>query len=44
MKAAFSASLLESRNPLETLSLVADPEPNLNLMMKDGKIFKNTLT
>jgi imidazolonepropionase-like amidohydrolase len=30
-------------NPLENLDLVGDPGRNFNLIMKDGKIFKNTL-
>ncbi|NMM48316.1 amidohydrolase family protein [Flammeovirgaceae bacterium KN852] len=30
-------------NPLENLKLVADPENNFKVIMKDGKVYKNTL-
>jgi len=30
-------------NPLENLDLVADAEKNFVLIMKDGKIYKNTI-
>jgi imidazolonepropionase-like amidohydrolase len=30
-------------NPLEDLDLVADPDANFDLIMKDGVIYKNTL-
>ncbi len=30
-------------NPLEDIGLLADPESNLLLIMKDGKVYKNTL-
>ncbi|MEX1311339.1 MAG: amidohydrolase family protein, partial [Candidatus Sulfomarinibacteraceae bacterium] len=30
-------------NPLENLDLVADPDNNFVLIMKDGKVYKNTL-
>jgi hypothetical protein len=29
-------------NPLENLDLVADPEKNFVVIMKDGKVYKNT--
>ncbi|BCX49656.1 hydrolase [Haloferula helveola] len=35
--------LLVDGNPLENLDLVADPEKNFVLIMKDGKIYKNTI-
>ena len=30
-------------NPLENIMLVADPAKNFLVIMKDGKIFKNSL-
>ena len=39
---ALADLLLVNGNPLEDLDLVADPDENLLLIMKDGKIFKNT--
>ena len=30
-------------NPLENIESLADPSKNLRLIMKNGKIFKNTL-
>ena len=35
--------LLVDGNPLENINLIADPERNFILIMKDGKIYKNTL-
>ena len=32
-----------SGNPLDDLQLIADPEKNFAVIMKDGKIYKNTL-
>ncbi|MBN9000898.1 MAG: amidohydrolase family protein, partial [Rhizobiales bacterium] len=40
---ALADVLLVDGNPLENLALIADPEPNLKVIMKDGRIFKNTL-
>lgn len=40
---AYADILLVNGNPLENLDLVADPEKNFALIMKDGKVFKNTL-
>ena len=40
---AYADLLLVDGNPLEDVSLVADWENNLKLIMKDGKVFKNTL-
>ncbi len=40
---ALADLLLVNRNPLEDLDLVADPDENFTLIMKDGKIYKNTL-
>ena len=30
-------------NPLEDLNLFSDPDENFDLIMKDGKVYKNTL-
>ena len=30
-------------NPLDDISLMGDPEANLLLIMKDGKVYKNAL-
>ena len=38
-----NAQVLVDDNPLENLDLVADPHKNFVLIMKDGKIYKNTL-
>ncbi|NHO66184.1 amidohydrolase family protein [Aestuariicella hydrocarbonica] len=40
---AYADLILVDGNPLEDLSLVADPENNFDLIMKDGKVYKNTL-
>jgi len=40
---ALADILLVNGNPLEDLTLFHDPEKNLALIMKDGKIYKNTL-
>ena len=40
---AYADLLLVNGNPLEDLNLVADPENNFVVIMKDGKIYKNTL-
>ena len=40
---AFADLLLVDGNPLENSDLVADPERNFKIIMKDGRIFKNTL-
>ena len=40
---AFADLLLVDGNPLENLDLVADAERNFKIIMKDGRIFKNTL-
>jgi len=40
---AYADLILVDGNPLENLDLVADPEANFDLIMKDGKIYKNTL-
>jgi imidazolonepropionase-like amidohydrolase len=40
---AYADILLVNGNPLEDLDLVADAEKNFMLIMKNGKIYKNTL-
>ena len=35
--------LIYSKNPLEDVSIIEDYENNLKLIIKDGKVFKNTL-
>ncbi|WP_455388348.1 metal-dependent hydrolase family protein [Petrachloros mirabilis] len=39
---AYADLLLVDGNPLENLNLVADPGKNFVVIMKDGKIYKNT--
>jgi len=41
---ALADLLLVQGNPLDNLALIADPERNFLLIMKDGGIFKNTLS
>jgi imidazolonepropionase-like amidohydrolase len=40
---ALADLLLVDGNPLENIDLVADPEKNFRVIMKDGKIYKNSL-
>lgn len=40
---AMADLLIYSGNPLEDVAVAADPEKNLQLIMKDGKVYKNTL-
>ncbi|MEJ2533050.1 MAG: amidohydrolase family protein [Halioglobus sp.] len=40
---AYADILLIDGNPLEDISILAEPEENLALIMKDGKIVKNTV-
>ena len=40
---ALADLLLVDGNPLENLDLVADPDRNFLIIMKDGRIYKNTL-
>ncbi|ENM6576877.1 amidohydrolase family protein [Vibrio fluvialis] len=42
-KGAYADLLLVDGNPLENLDLIADPEKNFVVIMKDGKVYKNTL-
>lgn len=40
---AMADILIYSKNPLEDVAIVEDYENNLKLIMKDGKVYKNTL-
>jgi imidazolonepropionase-like amidohydrolase len=40
---ALADLLLVDGNPLEDVTLIADPEKNFVIIMKDGKIYKNTI-
>ncbi len=40
---ALADLILVDGNPLENLDLVADPAKNFVVIMKDGKIYKNTV-
>lgn len=41
---AYADILVLDGNPLEDISLIADPERSMRLVMKDGRIHKNTLS
>ena len=41
---ALADLLLVDGNPLENINLIADPANNFKIIMKDGNIYKNTLT
>jgi imidazolonepropionase-like amidohydrolase len=43
VEGAFADLLLVDGNPVENIELVADPEKNFLIIMKDGKIYKNSL-
>lgn len=40
---AMADMLIYSRNPLEDVSIIEDYENNLKVIIKDGKVYKNTL-
>ncbi len=40
---AYADLILVDGNPLENLDLVADPDNNFVVIVKDGKIYKNTV-
>lgn len=40
---AYADMIIVDGNPLEDLDLVADPENNFVVIMKDGRVYKNTL-
>ncbi len=41
---AYADILVSDGNPLEDISLIADPDRTMQLIMKDGRIYKNTLS
>ncbi|MFT0893085.1 amidohydrolase family protein [Pseudochelatococcus sp. G4_1912] len=41
---ALADILVIDGNPLEDVFLIADPDKNMKLIMKDGQVYKNTLT
>jgi hypothetical protein len=41
---ALADLLLVDGNPIENIKLVADPAKNFVVIMKDGKVYKNTLS
>ena len=42
-KGAYADMILVDGDPTSKLSLIADPEKNFKIIMKGGKIHKNTL-
>ena len=40
---ALADLLLVDGNPLENINLIADPEKNFLIIMKDGQIYKNAV-
>ena len=40
---AYADVILVDGNPLENIDLIADPHKNFVMIMKDGKIYKNTV-
>jgi len=40
---AYADLILVDGNPLQNLDLVANPDKNFTVIMKNGKIYKNTL-
>lgn len=40
---AYADLIIVDGNPLENIDLVGDPETNFKLIMKGGKVYKNTL-
>jgi imidazolonepropionase-like amidohydrolase len=42
-KGAYADMLLVDGNPLEDILLMTDPDKNFRIIMKDGKIYKNTI-
>jgi imidazolonepropionase-like amidohydrolase len=40
---AYADLLLVDGDPLANFNLIADPDKNFKIIMKDGKIYKNTL-
>ncbi|GAB3104394.1 amidohydrolase family protein [Aestuariicella hydrocarbonica] len=42
-KGAYADLILVDGNPLENIDLIGDPNANFDLIMKDGKIYKNSI-
>ena len=40
---AYADLIIVNGNPLEDITLMTDPATNFRVIMKDGKIYKNTL-
>ncbi|MCP4256194.1 MAG: amidohydrolase family protein [Planctomycetes bacterium] len=40
---AYADILIVDRNPLKDISVLTEPDKNLKFIMKDGKVYKNTL-
>ena len=40
---AYADILMVDGNPLENIEILTDPTENIDLIMKDGKVYKNTL-
>ena len=40
---AYADLIIVEGNPLEDITLLSDPEKNFKVIMKDGKVYKNTL-
>lgn len=40
---AYADLIIIDGNPLENINLIADPENNFKLIMKNGTVYKNTL-
>ena len=43
VEGAYADLLIIDGNPMEDLELMGDPGKNFKVIMKDGKIYKNTL-
>ena len=43
-KGAYADLLIVDGNPIKELALLTKPEENLKLIMKDGVVYKNTLS
>jgi len=44
IEGAYADLVMVDGNPLEDIKILSDPNKNLRLIMKDGKIYKNTLS
>jgi len=40
---AYADLLPVDGNPLQNLALIGDPDKNLRVIMKDGRVYKNTM-